>query len=318
MIGGRDYTKSQFNRTENALRSPGSAFKPIVYAQALMNGYKWSDMIYVSPVNIDNYRPRNFEDDYLTETTMMRAFYKSMNAPTMEIATKVGLQPIINLAKKMGIRSPIKEEFGSDVTMSDMARVYGTFANGGTLTELSPITKITTADGRVVWQRKSVVDRQYKALNTQISYLLTQGMRSVLTNGTGFKSSDLAMFAAGKTGTSNTSADNWFCGYTTDLVSIVWVGTDEHAPMYGNATGGSVALPIWDQFMRGSKSYRPAREFLRPEGIIEATVHPVYGHRTSSGSRMYFLGHNQPQETESALETMENSSTGGYRRVFRH
>ena len=323
MIGGRDYAKSQFNRTENALRSPGSAFKPIVYAQALMQGYKWSDVIYVSPVNIDNYRPRNLEDDYLTETTMMRAFYKSMNAPTMEITAKVGLQSITALARKMGIQSSIKDEFGSalgssDVTMTDLARVYGTFAAGGILTELSPISKITTADGTVVWQRKTIVQRQTRVLNSQISYLMTQGMRAVLTSGTGFKSSDLAAYAAGKTGTSNNSSDNWFCGYTADLVSVVWVGTDEHAPIYGNATGGSVALPIWDQFIRGSTSYRPAREFYRPDRIVEATVHPVYGHRTPSGARMYFLSNDQPKETESALETMENSSTGGYRHVFRH
>ena len=236
MVGGRNYKKSQFNRTTSALRSPGSAFKPVVYTEALIHGFKWSDMIYVSPINIENYRPKNTSDDYLTETTMMRAFYRSMNSPTIEIATKVGLPSIIDRAKKLGIRSPIKQEFGSalgssDVSMLDLARMYGSYANKGVLTELSGIIKITNADGDVLWERASPENRQQKVLNTQIAYLMTQGMRAVLTSGTGSKSADLAVNAAGKTGTSNDSSDNWFCGFTPNLVSIVWVGTDEHAPI---------------------------------------------------------------------------------------
>ncbi len=323
MVGGRDYAKSQFNRTMNAMRSPGSAFKPIVYAEALLHGYKWSDVIFVSPVNIDNYRPKNPEDDYLTETTMMRAFYRSMNAPTVEIATKIGLPAIISRARAMGIQSPIKNEFGtalgsSDVTMADLARVYGSFASGGISTDLSPIIKITDADGTVLWERSPLVLRQKRVLNSQISYLMTQGMKAVLTTGTGSKSADLARFAAGKTGTSNDSADNWFCGFTPDLVSIVWVGTDEHAPIFSNISGGAVALPIWDQFLRSTLAVRPPKPLYRPDGIIEATIHPRYGHRVASGAHMYFLNGNQPTETESALERVENSFDGGYRNVFRH
>ena len=323
MVGGRDYKKSQFNRTTDSLRSPGSAFKPVVYTEALSKGFKWSDVIFVSPVNIGNYRPKNTEDDYLTETTMMRAFYRSMNAPTMEIATQLGIHPIIERASSLGIRSPIKEEFGSalgssDVSMLDLARMYGTFATGGIRTEMTPITKITTADGQILWEPPKTVDRQKRVLNAQIAYLMTQGMRAVLTSGTGHNSSDLAPFAAGKTGTSNDSADNWFCGYTPDMVSIVWVGTDEHAPILANASGGVVALPIWDQFMRSVLKAKPPRDFERPDGIIEATVHPLYGHRVKGGARMYFLNEMRPKETESALEKIENDSSGGYRNVFRH
>lgn len=323
MVGGRNYSKSQFNRTISAMRSPGSAFKPVVYTEALMQGFKWSDMIYVSPINIENYRPKNMDDDYLTETTMMRAFYRSMNSPTIEIATKVGLSAIIDRAKKLGIRSPIKQEFGSalgssDVTMMDLARLYGTYANKGMLTEIVGITKITNSDGDTIWQRTPLLDRQRQALNPQISYLMTQGMRAVLTSGTGAKSADLAVSAAGKTGTSNDSSDNWFCGFTSNLVSIVWVGTDEHAPIYANASGSAVALPIWDQFIRNSYTIRQPTNFERPEGITEATIHPRYGHRVNGGARMYFLESNQPMETSSALEVIEQSSERTYRNVFRH
>jgi 1A family penicillin-binding protein len=323
MVGGRDYATSQFNRAINALRSPGSAFKPVVFTEALTRGFKWSDVIYVSPVNIENYRPKNLEDDYLTETTMLRAFYRSMNAPTIEIATKVGISPIIERAKSLGVQSPGKEEVGtalgsSDVTMSDLARLYGTFATGGVLTDLAAIEKITNAEGTVLWQRPLLTSRQKRVLNSQIAYLMTQGLRSVLTSGTGQRSSDLAAFAAGKTGTSNNSADNWFCGFTPDLVSIVWVGTDENVPILSAASGGSVALPIWDQFMRSTFPIRKPRGFYRPEGIAEATIHPMFGHRVSTGARMYFLTGNQPLETESSLEKISNSSDGAYRNVFRH
>jgi penicillin-binding protein 1A len=323
MVGGRNYSKSKFNRTISALRSPGSAFKPVVYTEALMRGYKWSDVIFVSPVNIENYRPKNLEDDYLTETTMLRAFYRSMNAPAIELAAKVGVDSIISRAKSLGVQTPIKNEVGtalgsSDVTMSDLARMYGTFAAGGMLTELSSITRITNAEGSVLWERPSISDRQKRALNSQIAFLMTQGMQSVLSSGTASKSSDLAGIAAGKTGTSNNSSDNWFCGFTPNILSIVWVGTDEHAPILSNATGGSVALPIWDQFIRASIYRMPPSAFYRPEGIVEATVHPLYGNKVASGSKMYFLNDNQPSDSASSLEHVENSSSGGYRNVFRH
>ena len=323
MVGGRDYRKSQFNRTTSAMRSPGSAFKPIVYTQALLQGFKWSDMIYVSPINIENYRPKNMEDDYLTETTMMRAFYRSMNSPTIEIATKVGLTPIIELAKSMGIQSPIKHEYGSaigssDVTMMDLARMYGTYATGGDLTEIGPITKITNADGELLWERAPIATRKTRVLNSKISYLMTQGMRAVLTSGTAHKSAALAQYAAGKTGTSNENSDNWFCGYTPDLVSIVWAGTDENTPIMANVSGSALALPIWDQFITNSFAVRAPKSFDRPEGITEATIHPLYGHRVNGGARMFFLSTNEPMETSSALESIENKSTGTYRNVFRH
>lgn len=323
MVGGRDYRTSKFNRATSALRSPGSVFKPIVYAEALHQGFKWSDVIFVSPVNIENYRPKNMKDDYLTETTMLRAFYRSMNSPTVEIASKLGLKSILERAGSMGIRSPMKDEFGSalgssDVTMFDLARAYSTFASGGLLTELTPITRITDSEGNNIWEAPALPLRQKRVLNSQLAYLMTEGMRSVLSVGTGYRSSDLAKNAAGKTGTSNDSADNWFCGYTSDLVGIVWVGTDEHAPILANVTGGSIALPIWDQLIRSSMSVRPPRAFERPDGITEASIHPLYGHKVTKGTKMYFLSNRLPDETESALENIETSGERGYRNVFRH
>lgn len=322
MVGGRNYRTSQFNRTTSAMRSPGSAFKPVVYTEALMRGWKWSDVIYVSPINIDNYKPHTPEDDFLTETTMLRAFYRSMNTPTVEISTRLGLPQIINRAKSLGIRSSIKNEFGStlgssDLTMLDLARVYGTIANSGKLVEIQGITKITTAEGHVLFEAAKEI-KSKQVLPPQIAFLMHQGLRSVLTSGTGVKSRDLSEVGAGKTGTSNESADNWFCGYTENLTAMVWVGTDEHAPILGNVTGGALALPIWDTFLRQTLALRPTNPIAPPPGVKALTVHPRFGHLIQGGTPMWFLETNQPKQTSSALESIQAKSSGEYRRVFTH
>jgi penicillin-binding protein 1A len=323
MVGGRDYQKSKFNRTWQALRSPGSAFKPIVYATALAKKWKWSDVIYVSPVTVNNYRPHTPDADFLTETTLLRAFYRSMNTPTIELGQKVGLGPVIELAKKVGIRSPIKEEFGSmlgssDVTMMDLARMYGTYANQGVMVEPIAITKITDQTGKVLYTAPARDARSARAMTPQTAYLLTQGMRAVLAMGTGYTSAHLSGVAAGKTGTSNDSADNWFCGYGNDLASIVWVGTDEHASIYGDVTGGKLALPIWDKFMTKAFRVREPRPFPAPPGIVTTVVHPKYGSRSPAGVRMYFQRGNEPPADASALEVLSQSEGAGYRDVFTH
>lgn len=323
MVGGRNYRESQFNRTVSAMRSPGSAFKPVVYTEALMHGWKWSDVIYVSPINIENYKPHTPDDDFLTETTMMRAFYRSMNTPTVEIASRVGLPAIITRAKSLGIRSPIKNEFGStlgssDVNMFDLARMYSVFASQGRLNEIQGILKVTTSDGQILYDASIQQKAAQQVLPPQISYLMTQGMKAVLASGTGIRSKDLAEIAAGKTGTSNDSTDNWFCGYTSSLTAVVWVGTDEHTPIQANVTGGALALPIWDQFIRSANLLSPIRPLEPPPGVIAQAVHPRYGHRMDGGMTMWFLDSNQPSQTNSALESIESRSRGEYRRVFTH
>lgn len=324
MVGSRNYKQSQFNRSMNALRSPGSAFKPVVYTEALMRGLTWNDIIFVSPVNIDNYKPRTPDDEYLSETTMLRAFYKSMNTPTVEIANQIGLNSILNRAKLLGIRTPIKPEFGSvlgssDTTMQDLARLYNVFASNGMLTELSTITKVTNSDGVIIYQAPALSERRKKVLTPQISYLMTQGMKSVMTRGTAIRSSDLAEIAAGKTGTSNNSEDNWFCGYTANLSAIVWVGTDEHVPVFANISGGAVALPIWDIFMRQAIRHHAPGTIPTPPGVMSTGVHPLYGNLVNrGGTQMWFIEGTQPTQTVSALENIESKSSGAYRRVFRH
>ena len=323
MVGGRDYKESQYNRTWSAKRSPGSSFKPIVFTVALEEKNKWSDMIFVSPVTVNNYRPHTPSDDFLTETTLLRAFYRSMNTPTVELGQKLGLGPVLKRAKELGIDSELKQEFGtmlgsSDVTMMDMARVYSTYANGGFRIDPVAITKIEDRDGNVLHELMPAKGRKQRVMSPQISYMMTQGMRDVLRRGTGYESASLSRYAAGKTGTSNGAMDNWFCGFTPNHVAIVWVGTDEHKPIYGNITGGKVALPIWDTYMRASYDIRKPSYFPRPAGVVATRVHPKYGHRSQDGIPMWFLRGQLPPAEPSPLEALSQKPGQSYRDVFMH
>lgn len=292
MVGGRDYKKSQFNRTVQATRQPGSAFKPIVYALALQQGYRWSDRIYVSPITLSgNYRPRTPKKDYLTETTVLRAFYRSMNTPTIELSQKLGLKSVIDYGKKIGFTTPLKFEFGtmlgsSETTMLNLTRVYSVFANKGLQTDQIAIKKIEDFEGNVIFEAQDIAERQREVMSPQLSFLMTQGMRQVLVRGTARRAHDLSAVAAGKTGTSNGSKDNWFAGYTSNMVGVVWVGSDEAKRIYGNAHGGTLALPIWKEFMKKAVEYNKPSRFSRPSGVKVVQIHPKYGQRTQGGDGM--------------------------------
>jgi penicillin-binding protein 1A len=323
MLGGRDYEKSKFNRTHQAMRSPGSAFKPVIYSLALQSKWKWSDIVYVSPITIKNYRPYTPNQDFLTETTLLRAFYRSMNTPTVELGEKLGLDPVLEQARRLGIHSPIKHEFGSmlgssDTTMIDMARLYGTFASGGAKIDPVAITEIKDMSGKTLYKIPSLKARASQVIPPQIAYLMTAGMRAVLAVGTGAASNHLSDVAAGKTGTSNDSTDNWFCGYTSDLVSIVWVGTDEHAEIYGDTTGAKLALPIWDKLMTEVTKRRQTKSFDVPSGVSSFVVNSQFGYKANDGIRMYFLSGQEPPSGKSPLENLSKNPRESYREVFTH
>lgn len=320
MVGGRNYNESQFNRTVHAKRSPGSAMKPVVYSYALANGYKWSDMLYVSPIAVDDYRPKNYSDSsYLTETTLLRAFYKSINTPTVEITQKLGLNPILIHAKSMGIQSPLKEEIGtvlggSEVTMMDMARVYSTIANSGVKIQPIAITKIADRGGRVLYEAPPVKERSELVLSPQVSTLVQEGMRSVFQYGTAISQGDLFPQAVGKTGTSNHSKDNWFCGSTPDLVTIVWTGVDKEKGFQDKVSASSLALPIWSKYIRTVSPDRPKQEFNIAPGLVVKKIHPKYGFLDEEGIPMYFVEGEEPAEDESNLKVISRS--GSYRGIF--
>lgn len=319
MVGGRDYKESQFNRITQGMRAPGSAFKPVVYSAALQNGIKWSDLFYVSPVTLNgDYRPKNPSKDYLTETTVMRSFYRSMNATTMEIGQKVGLKKVIAQARNLGIRTPIKKEFGSllgqsETTMIDLARMISSFPNQGIVVEPIAIKKITDRNGKLLYQAPKLEERSHQAMSKQTAYLMVDGMRNVFKRGTAYKFREFGTIAGGKTGTSNESKDNWFVGYTSDLTTIVWAGTDEYTPIYNNTMGSTIALPTWADYMSKATQIRPNKAFAVPKGITKVKVHHQYGYRTQEGIEMFFLNGKLPERSTSTLEYISRSG-GSFRK----
>jgi penicillin-binding protein 1A len=314
MVGGRDYAKSQFNRAASALRSPGSGFKPVVYSLALDNGYRWSDMFYVSPISVNGYRPKNYEDEFFTETTLIRAFYRSMNTVAVEIGTKIGLPTIISHAQKLGIKSTVKEEpatilGSSEVTVMDMARVFSSFANRGKAVDSVAITRIETRDGDILYQAPPLADRTVDAMSEQISYIMTDAMRSVFRHGTAAYYASMSDYSAGKTGTSNDSVDNWFNGFSTNLTTVVWVGTDDRSPMKKPASGATAALPIWHEFTSKAQLLRKPEPFRVPSGVSAVRIDAKHGNRSGGGILAYFLRGKEPTRGQSDLQESPTGET---------
>jgi penicillin-binding protein 1A len=319
VVGGRDYGKSQFNRAFHALRQPGSAFKPAPFSLALDNGYKWSDLLYISPISIDDYRPQNYQESYGTETTMLRAFYKSINTAAVEIANKIGFKKVIARARDLGVLTPLKDEAGvvlgsSEVTMLDMATMYGTFAAQGVRRDPVAITRIEDREGKILYQAPPPDKRSKRVLSEETAFLMVKGMRAVFDHGTAYASRMISPHVAGKTGTSNNAKDNWFCGFSPNIVTIVWVGTDSRYGFTGSATGASLALPIWEHVMSKALKIMPPPSFKKPETIVTELVDPIYGNLDNRGIPMYFREGQQPVATSSDLKVISHSNS--YRSLF--
>ncbi len=246
MVGGYDYGESQFNRTIQSRRPPGSAFKPFVFLTALEKGWKPSSKILDSPITSGEYRPKNFANNYLGTVDLETAMAKSLNTATVRLAEEIEMGSIIKTANKLGIISPLQRDLSlalgsSGVSMLELATAYAAFANGGHKIIPYTITNITTQNGNVLFERQ---EPEYQRILKQkhsrnISFML----QSVVNNGTG-KTAKLSFPTYGKTGTSQDSRDAWFAGYTDKLVSVVWLGNDDNSPMR-RITGGGLPAQIW-------------------------------------------------------------------------
>lgn len=317
MVGGRDFQRSQFNRALKAKRAPGSSFKPIIYSLALMNGANWSDVAYVSPIVIQNYRPQNHGNEFMTETTLYAALYKSINTPVVELGSKLGIRKVMELAKKMGVRTELKPQAGtllggSETTLLDMASVYGTIGNYGEKLEPFMISRITDRDGQLIYERKP--SEPERVLPPTIAYLMIDGLQSVFRFGTAARFPEFASWAAGKTGTSNDAKDNWFCGMSRDLTAVVWVGTDENYAFSGSVGANTLALPIWARIMERLKERKKPEPFEVPEGIHYLQVNSQFGFIDVNGINMPFLEGRGPTREGSSLSVIRE--TGSFRDVL--
>lgn len=250
MIGGTDYGDTQFNRVTQAKRQPGSAFKMFVYLAGLINGFSPEDILVDSKVDINGWSPKNYKNEYLGEISIKEAFSKSINTIAVKISESVGREKVINVAKSMGISSPILNSPSlalgtSEVTLLELTSAYNVLANNGEGVFAHGIRSIENTDGEVLFLRK--IQGPGKILEPSIVSKMTRMMERTIENGTGRKAR-LNRPAAGKTGTSQSLRDAWFVGFTSNIVVGVWFGNDNDSPME-KITGGTAPAILWREFM---------------------------------------------------------------------
>lgn len=257
LVGGSNFWKNQFNRATQALRQPGSAFKPFVYMTAIENGMTSSDIVYDSPVSYagakpgQRWIPRNYDGKYYGPVPLRKALAKSLNCATIRLAADTGVDEIIAMAKRLGIRSSLQPYLpiaigASDVTVIDMVSAYSAFASG----QRPAITfhdKILNRYGLVVDENKPVVEKILAEEDVQEMRIL---LKAVVEEGTAVRARELKRTVYGKTGTTNDYTDAWFIGFDDRIVAGVWVGRDDHTPIGKKETGARAALPIWIDFMK--------------------------------------------------------------------
>src|SRR5581483_5346130 len=296
MVGGYDFTRSQFNRATQSKRQPGSVFKPIVYAAALDHGYTPASIVKDAPVSFRDGRgrrwsPGNADHTYRGPILLREALTFSRNVPTVRIADNIGIPYLLSYAAKLGITTPLAPNLSvalgtGEVSLLELIRVYGVFATGGTLFEPIFISKITDSNGALV---NKATFKRTPVISAETAYLMTSILKSVIERGTGKAALELGRPAAGKTGTTNDYEDAWFIGYTPELLTGVWVGFDEKRPLGSGETGGKVAAPIWTSFMKEVLADQPVNDFPMPDEITFAHINPATGKRATAASSKAIL-----------------------------
>jgi penicillin-binding protein 1A len=252
LVGGRNYAESQFDRAVAAKRQPGSSFKPFVYLAAMEKGLTPDTVREDGPINVKGWQPENYSREYFGPVTLTKALSLSLNTVAVRLGLEVGPKTVVKVAHRLGITSELQPNASialgtSEVTPLEMVTAYAPFANGGIGVQPHVITSVRTAQGRQLYQRKGssngrVIEPQYVAMMNAM-------MEETLTTGTARKAELPGWQAAGKTGTSQDWRDAWFIGYTSHLVTGVWLGNDDSSPTK-KASGGNLPVDIWSRFMK--------------------------------------------------------------------
>ncbi|HEY3918504.1 MAG TPA: PBP1A family penicillin-binding protein [Stellaceae bacterium] len=260
MVGGDDYADSQFNRATQALRQPGSSFKPIVYLAALERGLQPGDHFIDQPIRIGNWEPHNFENKYRGDVTVADAIAESLNSVAAQVLQRAGVDNVIATARTLGITSDLAHDASlalgtSEVSLTELTAAYAAFASGGIGAWPYGIIEIRDAHGGVIYRRDG--SGPGRVIDPAIAGTMNQLLSGVIAYGTG-KAARLDRPAAGKTGTTQDSRDALFVGYTADLVCGVWFGNDDDSPMK-RVTGGTLPARTWHSFMMAATRGMPVR-----------------------------------------------------------
>ena len=330
MVGGRDYSETQFNRVTQAKRQPGSLFKLFVYAAAISQEASSGGSPYTPASLLDDspfilvsgettWRPQNYDRNFHGTVTLRTAIEKSLNVATAKLAQEIGIDRVADIAEASGIKSPLARvpslALGtSEVVPLEMATAYGTIANGGVRVDPLAIKEVVDSEGKVLERRTLEMSQVF---TPQQAYLLTHLLTGVVENGTAksLRRSGLTIPIAGKTGTSSHYRDAWFVGYTTDLLGLVWVGFDQEGSEKEEGRGGhsetvhltgaQAAIPIWTDVMKDITTDNPSEEFMIPPGIIFREIDPETGLLSTlgcpGGIREAFIKGTEP--TQSCLRS---------------
>jgi len=259
LVGGRDYAQSQFNRAVDAKRQPGSTFKPFVYATAIEHGWRPESVIEDGPVRIGKWTPQNYDNKYRGPVMIADALRQSLNTVAARLIDDVGTDAVIETAHRMGVESELVNNPSialgtSEVSLLELTGAFAPFANGGYRATPHLVNRITTEDGRVLWERGAEVPP--KIVSEDVVGMMNAMLKRVVSAGTGRRAAIDGWEAAGKTGTTQDFKDAWFVGYTADLVAGVWLGNDNGAKMR-RVTGGSLPAEAWHDFMAAAHEDTP-------------------------------------------------------------
>jgi penicillin-binding protein 1A len=328
LVGGFSYGKSQFNRAVQALRQPGSSFKPIVYAAALDNGYTPSSVVLDAPVefrmsNGRMWRPKNYQNKFYGPSTLRRGIEQSRNVMTVRLANDLGIGKVADLAERLGIYTKMPRQLAyslgaGETTLLRMTTAYSMIANGGKRVEATLVDRVQDRYGKTIYRHDKrdcaacmgnkdvepeLLDVRPEVMNPYTAYQITSMLEGVVERGTGKKLLLVGKPVAGKTGTSNDERDAWFIGYTPDLTVGVYVGYDNPKPMGKGRTGGELAAPIVKDFMRTALQEKPATPFRVPRAIELIPINAKSGKRDLFGEEGVILeafkpGDDPPEATK--------------------
>jgi penicillin-binding protein 1A len=281
MVGGRDFSRSKFNRATQARRQPGSAFKPFIYVTAIETGKVTTDVLLDAPIvrflpNGDRWEPTNYSRTYSGLVALREALAKSINIPAVLLLEELGVDKVRQKARELGIASPLPRVLSlalgtGEVTLMELTAAYGPFANRGIYAEPYLISRVEDRAGKVLLETRP---RTREVLDEGVADLMSDLLSTVITSGTGegARREGLTGDAAGKTGTTDDYTDAWFIGYQSGLLAGVWVGFDLKLQIGHDMTGSFCALPIWTAIMKTAGERYPPEPFPRSDRLVRVRV----------------------------------------------
>jgi len=336
LSGGFSFKKSEFNRATQALRQPGSAFKPFIYALALENGYTPSTLILDAPLVLEQgsdlkmWKPENYGKKFYGPSTLRMGLEKSRNLMTVRIAQDLGLKKIVNFSKQLGIYdNPSKLlsiSLGSaETTLLKLTSAYSSFINGGKLVKPIMIDRIQDSEGNTIFNNEKrkcincdqisflsknypeIEDEFLQIFSPQTAYQMTSILEGTIQNGTGKNLKDLNLDLAGKTGTTNGNTDTWFVGFTSKLAIGVYVGSDNPKSLGRYETGAKTALPIFKNFIKNAVKKEDARPFKVADHILMKVIDPITGEKALTDSKSSIIESYKNIEIDSRLKKNINN-----------